>query len=430
MQNNKILLLIIIASFLIFINIGTSYAQINSQNLSLDNMSSLPTLSSVDNITGQNQTMNNNNSLNMPINQSSNNTLENNQVTNPIDIMSATTYNDAVLPNLYNSSANSVVEISTFDSTNHSISKTGSGFVNSYNGSYFIVTMSNLVFGKNNITVTLYDGSTHDSKLIGYDAIANLAVLSADNIPENKLVPLPLKNSTNLKVGQMVTTIGSTTGLTNLFTNGLISGLEKSIPIFGQNESSLSTKIPNAIVTNLNLEPGFGGSPLLDVEGQVVGMNIENYSSDSLRDSDISFAIPSNSLIKIIPSLLSKGYYLHPWLGAGGADVTPDIAKALNLAEDRGFLVISVANMSPSKKAGILGGDNTTSINGRNITLGGDIILKVDDIDVKNIQDISRYIENEKEIGETMVVNVLRNGIMQTINVKLDANPAFLPQLK
>ncbi len=167
---------------------------------------------------------------------------------------------------------------------------------------------------------------------------------------------------------------------------------------------------------------------MLDVEDQVVGMNIENYSLPSnLRDSDISFAIPSNSLIKIIPSLLSNGCYLHPWLGAAGADVTPDIAKALNLTESMGFLIISVADLSPAKKAGILGGDNTTNINGRDITLGGDIILKVDDVEVNDIQDISRYIENEKKIGDSMVVNVLRNGLMQTINVKLDSNPAFFP---
>ena len=88
---------------------------------------------------------------------------------------------------------------------------------------------------------------------------------------------------------------------------------------------------------------------------------------------------------------------------------------------------MEVADLSPSKKAGILGGDNTTSINGRKITLGDDIILKVDDLNIQNIQDISRYIENEKKIGDTMVVNVLRNGLLQTINVKLDANPAFLP---
>lgn len=84
--------------------------------------------------------------------------------------------------------------------------------------------------------------------------------------------------------------------------------------------------------------------------------------------------------------------------------------------------------MRQAKKTGIFVGDNTTSINGRNITLGGDIILKVDDVDIQNIQDISGYIENEKEIGDTMVVNVLINGLLQTINVKLDSNPAFLPQ--
>ncbi len=150
--------------------------------------------------------------------------MRNNKDTNPIDISSGTIYNDIVLPKLYNSAANSVVGISTFDSKNHSISKTGSGFINNYNGSSFIVTMNNLVSGKNDITVTLFDGSTYDSKLIGYDAIANLAVLSADNIPESKLISLSLKNSTNLKVGQAVTTIGNTMGFSNIFTVGLISG--------------------------------------------------------------------------------------------------------------------------------------------------------------------------------------------------------------
>lgn len=199
----------------------------------------------------------------------------------------------------------------------------------------------------------MYDGFTYDNNLIGHNAVANLAVLSADNINKGKLVSLPLKNSTSLNVGQLVTTIGSTMGFTNIFTDGLIGGLE-ICTFFGQNEVSLATKNPNAIVTSLSPEPVSGGSPLLDAEGQVVGMNKENYSTaGNLRDSDISFAIPSNSLIKIIPSLLINGYYLHPWLGTAGADVTPNIAKALNLTEPRGFLVISVADLSPAKKAGI-----------------------------------------------------------------------------
>ena len=92
--------------------------------------------------------------------------------------------------------------------------------------------------------------------------------------------------------------------------------------------------------------------------------------------------------------------------------------------------MISVANLSPAKKAGILGGDNTTTINGRQITLGGDIILKADNQDTRNIHELLSYIENEKKVGNNMVVTVLRNGILQSINVKLDSNPAFMPQLK
>ena len=205
----------------------------------------------------------------------------------------------------------------------------------------------------------------------------------------------------------------------------------QSIPTFGQSIAPVSlTKIPNGIVTNLNLGTGYGGSPLLNTEDQIIGMNIENYSSGQIKNAGMSFAIPSNSLSKIIPSLLSKGYYLHPWLGTQGTDVTPDIANALNLAEPKGFLVISVEDKSPAKKAGILGGDNDTTINGRQIRTGGDIIQKADNKDVQNIHELLSYIENEKKVGDNMVVTVLRNGILQSINVKLDSNPAFLPQLK
>jgi S1-C subfamily serine protease len=322
------------------------------------------------------------------------------------------------------------VEVTAFDSKNHSISKTGSGFILNSSGIPSIVTSSNLASGNKNITVTLSDGSSYDTKLIAYDPITTIAVLSIEGIPQSKFSPLPLVNSTHLKVGQIVTAIGDTMGFSNLFTDGMISGLEKSIPTFAQNTSSSLTKIPNGIVTTLNLGPGYGGSPLFNTEGQIAGMNIENYSSGQSKNTGISFAIPSNSLSKIIPALLSKGYYLHPWLGASGTDVTPDIAKALNLTESKGFLVITAENQSPAKKAGILGGDNKTSINGRMITLGGDIIQKADNKDIQNIHELLSYIENEKNVGDSMIVTVLRNGLLQSINVKLEANPNVLSTLK
>ena len=323
-----------------------------------------------------------------------NNTHLNNTQVNTTDNSSQSPNTDSVFPKVYKSAIHSLVEITAFDSKNHSISKTGSGFIYNFNGQPIIITASNLVGGKNDIIVTLSDGSTYDSNLTGLDPLTNLAILSTKNIPQSKLIPLPIANSTNLEEGQQVVAIGNTMGLSRQITSGIISGLVQSIPVFEQNISKSSPKIPNGITTSLNLGTGYGGSPLLDIKGQVIGMNIGNYTSTNTtasqpKNTGTSYAVPSNSINKIIPSLLINGYYLHPWFGVSGTDITRDLAKALNLNESRGFLVIDVANSSPAKKAGILGGDNTTSINGRKITLGGDIILKIDNKDFLNFHDIS-----------------------------------------
>jgi S1-C subfamily serine protease len=364
-------------------------------------------------------------------NPASNKNLTNYNRNSTNGILSQNTNNDSSLSDLFNSTANSVVDVTAFNSNNHSLFKTGSGFVYQYNGKPFIITASNLVVGKNDITVTLYDGSTYDSKLTGYDPLTTLALLSTKNIPQNKLTPLNLANTTNLKVGQAVIAIGNTRGFSDLLTTGIISGLGKSIPTFGKNISGPTAKIPGGIITNLNVDSGYGGSPLLDIKGQVIGMNIGNFSNtNESKNTGISFAVPSNSISKIIPSLLSKGFYSHPWLGAYGVDVNLDIARALHLNETKGFMVIAVANSSPAQKAGILGGDNTTTINGRKITLGGDIILKIDNKNIQNINDMSSYIENKKNIGDDMLVTLLRNGIIQLIHVHLGPNPNYFLPLK
>ncbi|HXS60227.1 MAG TPA: trypsin-like peptidase domain-containing protein, partial [Candidatus Sulfopaludibacter sp.] len=385
-------------------------------------------------ITTTNPFLNNNSSSQLSgnlQNPASNKNLTNYNRNSTNGILSQNTNNDSILSDLFNSTANSVVDVTAFNSNNHSLFKTGSGFVYQYNGKPFIITASNLVVGKNDITVTLYDGSTYDSKLTGYDPLTTLALLSTKNIPQNKLTPLNLANTTNLKVGQAVIAIGNTRGFSDLLTTGIISGLGKSIPTFGKNISGPTAKIPGGIITNLNVDSGYGGSPLLDIKGQVIGMNIGNFSNtNESKNTGISFAVPSNSISKIIPSLLSKGFYSHPWLGAYGVDVNLDIARALHLNETKGFMVIAVANSSPAQKAGILGGDNTTTINGRKITLGGDIILKIDNKNIQNINDMSSYIENKKNIGDDMLVTLLRNGIIQLIHVHLGPNPNYFLPLK
>ena len=357
-------------------------------------------------------------------------------------LQSSTNSNNNLLdfPKIYNSTVPSLVEVTAYNSSNHTIFKTGSGFIYNFNGMPTIITVSNLVTGKNNITITLSDGSSYYSNLTGYDPLTNLATLAVNYFPHTKLIPLQLGNSSNLEEGQQVLAIGNTQGLKNQITSGIISGVEQPIPVLSQNSNTTLPKMPIGISTDLNLGNGYGGSPLLDAKGQVIGMNIGNYttssdatintsgSNNNPKNVGISFAIPSNSISKIVPSLLSKGYYEHPWFGASGTDVNLDIAKALNLNESRGFLVIDVAPSSPAKKAGIIGGDNTTNINGRPITLGGDIIVKIDNKDIQNIHDILAYIESKKNVGDSILVTVLRDGTIQFNTVKLGSNPNYLPQ--
>jgi len=392
-----------------------------------------------------NKITNNNSNNNNPLPGYTQEILLDNQIqpiknidTNHVNSLLQNQENNVVLPKIYKSIIPSLVQVTAYNSSNHTIFKTGSGFIFNDNQIPTIITASNLVAGKNNITITLSNGVSYYSNLTGYDPLTNLATLSVSNIPKSKLIPLQLGNSSSLEEGQQVVAIGNTMGLKNQITSGIISGLEQPIPVL----SNVFTSFPKftiGISTNLNLGNGYGGSPLLDTNGKVIGMNIVNYTlsdvsssisdSSSSKNSGISFAVSSNTIIKITPSLLSKGYYEHPWFGASGTDVNLDIAKALNLKEPRGFLVIDVAPSSPAKKAGIIGGDNTTVINGRPITLGGDVILQIDNKDIQNIHDIVAYIESKKNIGDKVVLTVLRNGIIQYNTIKLISNPNYLLQL-
>jgi S1-C subfamily serine protease len=310
MLNYKILAIIIAVMFSFSLSLGISYAQIPAVS---NNTSSLNNTLSPSEIINRFLTNDQSNIYNIshsiggsqgvPLN----NTHLNNTQVNTEDNSSQIPNTDSVLPKVYKSAIHSLVEITSFDSKNHSISKTGSGFIYDFNGQQIIITASNLVGEKNDIIVTLSDGSTYDSNLTGLDPLTNLAVLSTKNISQNKLIPLPIANSTNLEEGQQVVAIGNTMGLSRQITSGIISGLVQPIPVFDQNISKSSTKIPNGITTSLNLGTGYGGSPLLDTKGQVIGMNIGNYTptntiASQTKNTGTSYAVPSNLINKIIPS--------------------------------------------------------------------------------------------------------------------------------
>jgi S1-C subfamily serine protease len=159
------------------------------------------------------------------------------------------------------------------------------------------------------------------------------------------------------------------------------------------------------------------------MRGEVVGINTAIFSNTGAY-SGVGFAIPSNTIKKVVPSLIATGSYKHPYLGVLGTNITPDIAEDLGLQEATGFLVTDVSAGSPADRAGIQAGSSLTNIGQREIQLGGDIILQIDDKKVRKIDDILTYLEREKEVGDVVQLTVLRNGVTEKIPVTLGERPS------
>jgi serine protease Do len=183
-----------------------------------------------------------------------------------------------------------------------------------------------------------------------------------------------------------------------------------------------SFSIPDIIQTDAPINPGNSGGPLLDLRGEVIGMNTAIFSSTG-ESAGVGFAIPSNTLRKVVPALISSGAYQHPWLGISGTEITPEIAEVLGLSEAKGFLVTDITSESPADKAGIRGGYKIDNINGREIALGGDIIVAIDNRTVTTLENVLTYISNEKQAGETAQLNILRDGRSSQVNVTLGEMP-------
>jgi serine protease Do len=310
----------------------------------------------------------------------------------------------------------------------------GSGFV--YDSEGHIITNNHVVAGGNgDLDVTFLDGNVYNAKLVGADPYADLAVLKVEGVPKDKLVPLPLGNSSSLKIGQPVAAVGNPFGLSGSLTEGIVSGLGRSLPSSEPQEptnpqldipllpESPTFSIPDIIQTDAAINPGNSGGPLLNTRGEVIGINSAIFSTTGAY-SGVGFAISSNMIKKVVPSLITTGSYTHPYIGITGIDVTPDIAKAMGLQEARGFLITDVTAEGPAAKAGIRGGDLLTDINGRQLELGGDVIVKIDNKTVRKIDDVLTYLERERQVGDTVQLTVLRDGQLQQIPLTLTARPS------
>ena len=295
----------------------------------------------------------------------------------------------------------------------------GSGFV--YDNQGHIITNHHVIDGATTADVTFTDGNTYSAKVIGKDPDADIAVLQiTDNFSEEKVMPLPVANSSSLRPGDQLIAIGNPFGLSGTITTGIVSGEGRLLP-----NPDTGFSIPNIIQTDAPINPGNSGGPLLNIQGQVIGMNTAILSRTGSY-SGVGFAIPSNTIAKEVPVLIKGGTYAHPWLGIAGGKITPDIAQSAGLPRNyKGVVVGSVQPGSPADKAGIQA--LTQDMAGSNTRIG-DIITSIDGHPTRQIDDIINYVDSNKNVGDNVKLTINRNGQTTDVTATLQSRPDTISQ--
>ncbi|MEZ4643417.1 MAG: trypsin-like peptidase domain-containing protein [Chloroflexota bacterium] len=298
----------------------------------------------------------------------------------------------------------------------------GSGFIYSSDG--YIVTNNHVVSGADAITVVFYEGTEADATLVGTDPDSDLAVIKVEDVNSELLQPVPLGDSDALKVGQFVVAIGNPFGLANSMTTGIVSGLGRTLPAESTTPDGTSFNIPAIIQTDAAINPGNSGGPLLNLQGEVIGVNTA-IESPVEGFAGVAYAIPAKTVWQVVPQLIANGRIQHPWLGILGGTLDNDLAEAMNLAAgQRGVIISEVVQDGPAAKAGLRGGDADVQIDGLTARIGGDIIVAIDEQPVMEFDDLLTYIVQETGVGQTVTIVILRDGEQQTIDVTLEARPS------
>ncbi len=300
----------------------------------------------------------------------------------------------------------------------------GSGFV--FDSAGHVVTNQHVVDGAQAIEIDFSSGFKAYGKVIGVDLDSDLAVIKVD-APAAELHPLTLGDSYVLKVGQPVAAIGNPFGLSGTMTLGIVSALGRTLPSNRQSPGGGNFSAADLIQTDAAINPGNSGGPLFNLNGEVIGLNraIRTESANASGEpvnSGIGFAIASNILRRVIPSIIATGKYDYPYMGLSSVDELPLAEiELLGLTQSTGVYVMNVQPGSPAEKAGILAGDRPTEIKGLNA--GGDLIIAIDGQSVKNFNEMMRYLINNKGAGDTVTLTVLRGGQQVDVVVTLGKRP-------
>ena len=314
----------------------------------------------------------------------------------------------------------------------------GSGFI--YDKAGRIITNNHVVGDAKIVDVTFVDGNRYTAKVIGTDIYSDIAVIQIQNTTKQQqpqqqpplpvLKPLVIGNSSKLEVGDPVIAIGNPFGLSDTLTTGIVSGIGRLLPSAG----GAGFSIPNAIQTDAPINPGNSGGPLLNMRGEVVGINTAVFSGTGTF-SGIGFAVPSNAITKIVPTLIEKGTYPHPYFGAKIATLTSDVLQNITrglpsaartaLSNLKGAYVDTITKNGPADKAGVHG----STTDQYSLKHGGDIITAIDGHPIAKSDDLISYIDQHKSVGDNITLTVYRNGHTLDLKATLTARPSPIPFL-
>ena len=313
----------------------------------------------------------------------------------------------------------------------------GSGFI--YDKAGRIITNNHVVGDAKIVDVTFVDGNRYTAKVIGTDIYSDIAVIQIQNTTKQQqqppppppplpvLKPLVIGNSSKLEVGDPVIAIGNPFGLSDTLTTGIVSGIGRLLPSAG----GAGFSIPNAIQTDAPINPGNSGGPLLNMRGEVVGINTAVFSGTGTF-SGIGFAVPSNAITKIVPTLIKKGTYPHPYFGAKIATLTSDVLQNITrglpsaartaLSNLKGAYVDTITKNGPADKAGVHG----STTDQYSLKHGGDIITAIDGHPIAKSDDLISYIDQHKSVGDNITLTIYRNGHTLDLKATLTARPSLL----
>jgi S1-C subfamily serine protease len=290
----------------------------------------------------------------------------------------------------------------------------GSGFILDEAG--HIVTNNHVIAGATQVTVVFFNGIEAEAEVIGADSDSDLAVLRVAQLAEGAHM-LPLADSAQVRVGEWVVAIGNPFQLGGSMSVGIVSAIGRTIP-----SGTTPFAIPQAIQTDAAINPGNSGGPLLNLRGEVIGVNAQILTGGNMANSGVGFAIPANVVRRVAPALIENGSYEWPWLGVQGGDVSLAVMEANNLETQLGAYITDVVPGGPAEEAGLRGTSRFQQVDGLEVPIGGDVVIEADG---QTIIDFASLLirTSFKNPGETMNLIILRDGQRQEVAVTLEPRP-------